>query len=171
MIGISQKMLWAETTRKFLIGGLLMKKIYTDMQALVADGFVKEEDGVQCVQVMQQEFIEYVVGGSLTCAYPVLEMYSNPRKAMQGGFIAAAFDNTFGALVYFTTKRLDMATIDMDVNYHKPIYENDELTVKVEIKSLGKSIVHLLGEAYDGQKNLVATATTNIYLLNSQKSQ
>ncbi len=171
MIGISHNMLGGETTRNFETGGLLMKKIYTDMQALVADGFVKEGDRAQCTQVMQQEIVEYVVGESLTCAYPVLEIYSNPRRAMQGGFIAAAFDNTFGALVYFTTKRLDMATIDMDINYHKPIYENDELSVKVEIKSLGKSIVHLLGEAYDSQKNLVATATTNIYLFNNQKSQ
>jgi len=145
-------------------------KVYTDIQSLAAAGLVREGDRAQCVQVMQQEFIEYVVGESLTCAYPVLEMYSNPRRAMQGGFIAAAFDNTFGALVYFTTKRLDMASLDLDVNYHKPIFEHDKLTVKVWIKSLGKTIIHLVGEAFDRENNLIASSTTNIYLFDNKKS-
>jgi uncharacterized protein (TIGR00369 family) len=144
---------------------------YTDFESMVKDGIMKVVDSPNCVELMKREFIEYIVGESVTCAYPVLEIYSNPRKAMQGGFISAAFDNTFGALVYLETKKIEMATIDLSVNYHKPIFENDKLIVAVNIKSLGKTIIHLTGEAYNNEKNLIATATTNIMILDRHKAK
>ncbi len=138
---------------------------YTSLESMVAAGILQPLENPNCVETMQREFIEYIPGASLVCAYPVLKIYSNPRKAMQGGFIAAAFDNTFGALVYLTTQKINMATIDMSINYHKPIFENDKLEVTVNLKSLGRTIVNLVGEAYDKEKNLIATATTNMILL------
>jgi len=138
---------------------------YANFESMVEDGIIQPIESPNCVETMQREFIEYVAGESLACAYPVLKIYSNPRKAMQGGFIAAAFDNTFGALVYLTTQKIDMATIDMAINYHKPIFENDKLEVVVSLKSLGRTIVNMVGEAYDKEKNLIATATTNMILL------
>lgn len=142
--------------------------VYTDLESIRADGILEERAEPNCVICMQSEFVEYVVGKSVTFAYPVLEMYSNPRKAMQGGFIGAAFDNTFGAIVYLTTKTMNMATVDMNVTYHKPIYENDRLMVSVFLKSLGKTIIHLTGEAYDIKQNLIASATTNFILLDKK---
>lgn len=121
-----------------------------------------------CVEIMKQEVIEYIEGESLTCTYPVQEIFSNPRNSMQGGFISAAFDNCFGSLVYFTTGTLNFATVDMDVNYHRPIYINDTLTITVYLKSLGKTIIHLIGEAFDSDKRLIASGTTNIYLINNK---
>ncbi len=143
--------------------------VYTDLELMYADGIVEKMAEPNCVKMMQREFIEYVVGKSATFAFPVLEMYSNPRKSMQGGFIGAAFDNTFGALVYLTTNEMNMATIDMNVTYHKPIYENDRLIVTVFLRSLGKTIIHLVGEAYDSKNNLIASATTNITLLDRKQ--
>jgi len=143
-------------------------QIYTDLESMIADGIIQGRANPNCVEIMQQQFVEYIVGQSLTCDYPVLEIYSNPRKAMQGGFISAAFDNTFGLLVYLATNRLDMATIDMDVNYHRPIFENDKLTVTVYIRSLGKTIIHLIGEAFNSDKQIIASATTNVTLLNDK---
>jgi acyl-CoA thioesterase FadM len=64
-----------------------------------------------------------------------------------------------------------MATIDMCINYHKPIFENDRLEVIVCLKSLGKTIASLTGEGFDKEKNLIATASTNIMLLNSHKKK
>ena len=125
----------------------------------------------QCREVMQPEFVEYVEGESLTYKFPVLEMYANPRNSMQGGFIGAAFDNTFGGLVYLLTGRLEMASIDMYVNFHRPIFVGDHLYTKAVLKSKGRTVVHMLGESYDSKERLVATATTNIMLLGSQKSE
>lgn len=139
---------------------------YNDIESLVADGIIEKDHSMSnCVVVMKGEFVEYVTGVSTTFSYPVLEMFSNPRKSMQGGFISAAFDNTFGFMVYLSTKQVEMATIDLHISYHKPIFENDKLTVTVYIKSLGKTIIHLIGEAYDGEKNLIASASTNFFLL------
>lgn len=123
----------------------------------------------QCREVMQPEFVEYMEGESLTYRFPVLEMYANPRNSMQGGFIGAAFDNTFGGLVYLLTGKLEMASIDMYINYHRPIFVGDHLYTKAMLKSKGRTVVHMLGESYDGKERLVATATTNIMLLGNQK--
>jgi len=142
--------------------------VYTDLELMLADGIMEERPEPNCVKIMQREFIEYVVGKSVTCAFPVLDIYSNPRKSMQGGFIGAAFDNTFGTLVYLTTKSLSMATIDMNVTYHRPIYENDRLIVTVFLRSVGKTIIHLVGEAYDSAGNLIASGITNITILDKK---
>lgn len=147
-----------------------MKKVYSDLQSLLADGLVREGSRPQCVLTMQPEFMEYVTGESITYAYPVLAMYANPRQTMQGGFMAAAFDNAFGALVSLITRSMDMASIDLEINYHRPILVGDKLIVKVFIKSLGKTIVHLVGEAHDSQQNLISSATSNIYLFENKKN-
>lgn len=143
-------------------------KRYTDIETIIADGLVKRSELVPpcCVTSMQQEFVEYVVGKSITYAYPVLENYANPRNAMQGGFIAAAFDNSFGALSFLVTGKMEIASIELSVSYHKPIYVNDLLTTTVYIKSSGKTILYLYGEAFDNQKNLIASSTTNVIILN-----
>lgn len=123
---------------------------------------------LNCRDVMQPQFVEYVEGESFTYDYPVLEMYLTPRRSMQGGFIAAAFDNAFGSLVYLTTGQLEMATVDLHVNYQRPIFESDILTVKVFLKSRGKTIVHAWGEAYDRKSSLIATAATNIFIMDKE---
>jgi acyl-coenzyme A thioesterase PaaI-like protein len=125
----------------------------------------------QCREVMQPEFVEFVEGESITYRFPVLDMYANPRNSMQGGFIGAAFDNTFGGLVYLSTGKLEMASIDMYLNYHRPIFVGDYLYIKAMLKSKGRTVVHMLGEAWDGKNRLVATATTNIMLLGNQYEQ
>lgn len=142
---------------------------YTSLEQLAQKYHFPNVKHPQCREVMQPEFVEYVEGESLTYRFPVLEMYANPRNSMQGGFIGAAFDNTFGGLVYLLTGMLEMASIDMYINYHRPIFIGDYLYIKVMLKSKGRTVVHMLGESYDGKQRLVATATTNIMLLGSQQ--
>jgi acyl-coenzyme A thioesterase PaaI-like protein len=122
-----------------------------------------------CFMVMRPEYVDYTPGESISLAFPVLEMYSNPRKSMQGGFISAAFDNSFGVLVGIITGQREMASVDLSVSYHRPIFENDTLTIKVYLKSRGKNIAYLTGEAFDSEKRLVASASTNIMLLEKER--
>jgi acyl-coenzyme A thioesterase PaaI-like protein len=139
---------------------------YNDLESMIKDGIIgKDRAQPNCVTLMQQEFVEYVVGERLTHAYPVLDIFSNPRGGMQGGFISAAFDNTFGAMVVLLINHLEIVTVDLNVNFHKPIYLNDKLIVTAYIKSQGNTRIHLIGDAYDGNKNLIATATANFYIL------
>ncbi|MEN6390956.1 MAG: PaaI family thioesterase [Syntrophomonas sp.] len=142
---------------------------YTSLEQMAQKYHFPSVKHPQCREVMQPEFVEYVEGESLTYKFPVLEMYANPRNSMQGGFIGAAFDNTFGGLVYLMTGRLEMASIDMYVNFHRPIFVGDNLYMKAIKKSMGRTVVHMLGEAWDGKEHLIATATTNIMLLGNDK--
>lgn len=59
----------------------------------------------------------------------------------------------------------------MYLNYHRPIFVGDYLYIKAMLKSKGRTVVHMLGEAWDGKNRLVATATTNIMLLGNQYEQ
>ena len=75
-----------------------------------------------CFDVMKPKIMEYVAKESLTIAFPILEEYLNPDGRMQGGFITAAFDNTFGALCFYEVKDLALpATIDISTSYQRPI--------------------------------------------------
>lgn len=119
-----------------------------------------------CFEVMKPKIMEYVHKESLTIAFPVLEEYLNPDGRMQGGFITAAFDNTFGALCFYEVKDLALpATIDISTSYQRPIFMGDELIITVHIKSIGNTIVHMIGDARNREGKLVATSTTNIMLL------
>lgn len=90
---------------------------------------------------------------------------------MQGGFISAAFDNAFGALAILATGKFEVSSLDLNVNYHRPILADDTLTVKVYLKSKGKSIISLWGESFDSCDRLIATATSKIILLNKAATQ
>jgi acyl-coenzyme A thioesterase PaaI-like protein len=140
---------------------------YTDLEVMRTK-FKFQTRPANCRDTMKPQFVEYVEGESFTYNYPVLDMYLNPRRSMQGGFIAAAFDNAFGSLVYLTTGRMEMASVDLHVNFQRPIFENDTLTVKVYLKAKGKTIVHAFGDACDQSGNLIATAATNIMLLDRE---
>ncbi len=63
---------------------------------------------------MQGEFVAFdAAAGHLTVQFPVLEGFLNPFRTMQGGFLAAAVDNTIGPLSMLlappsVTHRLEM---------------------------------------------------------------
>ncbi|MEQ8200323.1 MAG: PaaI family thioesterase [Syntrophomonadaceae bacterium] len=124
----------------------------------------------KCWHFMQPEFVEYVEGESLTLEFPVLEVYSNPRGTMQGGFMTAAFDNTFGALLQMETRRRDMASIDIHMNFQRPIFVGDILVVRAQVKTIGQTLAHLYGEGFDkSQGRLTATAVSNLMLMGQEK--
>lgn len=142
---------------------------YTDLQS-IEKKLIQPRIVPQCWSFMQPEFIEYSEGESLTIAFPVLEVYANPRGSMQGGFMSAAFDNTFGALLQMETYRRDMASIDLHVNYRRPIFVGDVLIIHAYVKSIGQTLAYFYGEAFDKSQNrLIATAGTNLILMGQEK--
>ncbi|KOA19017.1 thioesterase superfamily protein [Clostridium homopropionicum DSM 5847] len=136
----------------------IKKELYNQIKARKAN----------CFHSMDPRFIDYIPGKSLTIGFPVKETYLNPARGMQGGLITAAFDNVFGALCHFESKEEAIATIDISTTYQRPITMGDELIVNVGIKSMGKTIVHMCGEAYNKEGKLVATSTTNFILLKNK---
>lgn len=123
-----------------------------------------------CWSFMQPEFVEYVEGESLTMAFPVLEVYSNPRGTMQGGFMTAAFDNTFGALLQMETRRQEIASIDIHMNFQRPIFVGEVLVVHAYVKSIGQTVANFYGEGVDrSQGRLIATAVSNLIIIGQEK--
>ncbi|NLV17498.1 MAG: PaaI family thioesterase [Syntrophomonadaceae bacterium] len=118
-----------------------------------------------CAKFVTGEYVEFIPGKSLTIAFPVKEEYLNPALSMQGGLISTAFDNVFGPLCLLVTNTPYTTTLDINTSFHRPIYAGDVLTVTATVTSSGKTKIHMLGEAYDGNNKLIATATTNYFIL------
>ncbi len=124
----------------------------------------------RCFSFMQARVLDYIEGQSLTICFPVLEDYLNPALTMQGGFITAAFDNVFGPLCYSATRTTATTTIDINTSYHRPIMAGDELIITATVKSKGKTKIHMMAEAYNQEKKLIATATSNYIHINRSAS-
>ncbi len=139
--------------------------VYKDFESLIADELVSEQEILpNCFTEMRPEFVEYTSGEKITWSYPVLDIYSNPQGSMQGGIIGVAFDNTFGSLVVLVARTRCMTTIDLNISYHKPIFQ-DRLYVTAYMKSLGKKVIYMTGEAYDRDQQLIASANSKCLLL------
>lgn len=142
---------------------------YTDIDVLVENLEQEHKENIpNSFAVMKPRLIEYIEGGKMVMAFPVLEWQLNPRGAMQGGFITAAFDNVFGACCVYETKERSIATVDISTTYQRPIFKDDELIVTVWIKFKGKTLINLWGEGYNKEGKLIATANTNFILLNNK---
>ncbi len=122
-----------------------------------------------CFVTMQGKVLNYIPDSSLSIAFPVMESYLNPARTMQGGFITAAFDNVFGPLCLLATGTPHTTTVDISTHYHRSISAGDELIVTAVIKSKGRTKIHMLGEAYNKQNQLIATASTNYLRLEAKE--
>lgn len=72
-----------------------------------------------CLLDMQAEPLTYEDGISLSIRFPVLPRYRNPMGNMQGGFIAAALDNTIGPFSYLVAP--PSVTSQLDLSYLRPV--------------------------------------------------
>ena len=72
-----------------------------------------------CLTEMQAEPAGWEDGVSLSMRFPVLERWQNPLGYMQGGFIAAALDNTLGPFSYLVAP--PSVTTQMNINYLRPV--------------------------------------------------
>ncbi len=113
---------------------------------------------------MNAEIIEYVKNKSITVTFPVRTNQTNPMGFMQGGYIAAAFDNAFGPLSYLVAKK-PVTTIDMNVQYIRGVANNQTVIVTAKIEARGLSTIHMIGEMKTEKGKLLATATTNLLIL------
>lgn len=98
---------------------------------------------------------------SLTIAFPVSEEQTNPVGSLQGGILASYFDNTFGPLS-FATMRKPCVSIDMTVNFIRPVRPGETVVIRAEFKSKSRKLIQLYGEAHSDKNKLIATASTNM---------
>lgn len=117
-----------------------------------------------CFVSMKAKFVYYDSRTSLTVSFPVLEESLNPLRNMQGGFISAAFDNTFGPLSYLAA-RGPCVTVDLHAQYIRPVDAGDTITVAARVVSRGMNSMFLSAEAFNTRKKLIATCSANMTIL------
>lgn len=80
-----------------------------------------------CLVDMEAEPVEWVDGESLTMRFPVLSRWRNPLGYMQGGFIAAALDNTLGPFSYLIAP--PSVTSRLAIDYLRPVLPTETAIV------------------------------------------
>lgn len=153
-------------------GGCFMQTLTTEeTQKILEEMTVNFNHGGRKITVpppiflaMKAEILSYTKGKSITVAFPVSDEQTNPMGMMQGGVIAAAFDNAFGPLSYLVAKR-PTTTIDMNIQYIRGVAVNQRVIVKATVEAKGFSTIHMIGEMRTEKDKLLATATTNLLIL------
>ncbi|EQA46844.1 hypothetical protein LEP1GSC050_1185 [Leptospira broomii serovar Hurstbridge str. 5399] len=110
------------------------------------------------------EFVSYVRKKELTCSFYIEPRFSNPMGVFQGGFLAAAFDNTFGPLCYLAAGK-PTTTLELSVSYIRMVKENQRIRVTARVVARGNQHIYLEAEAFDEEEKLLAKSTTQVLIL------
>ncbi len=113
---------------------------------------------------MEGEFWRYRSRKAILVKFPVLAKQLNPIGVMQGGFMAAAFDNTLGPLSYAAAQK-PAVTLDMSQTYLRAARAGDILCCEAEVVARGQRTLYMTASMYDARKKLIATAQTQILIL------
>ena len=96
----------------------------------------------------------------------IREDHLSPAKRVHGGVVSSFFDYAFGATVFSLMGPKDFcSTVELKVNYLKPIELGDTLLAKTEVVFRGKRLCVLRALAYRNEEKdpvAMATATFNV---------
>ena len=91
----------------------------------------------------------------ITIEFPVQDFQLNEHDTMHAGFIAAAFDESFGVMAAYLGQGNDNVSINISLNCIKPIPMGDFIQITVKPTSLGKKILTLAGECHLSSNGLL----------------
>jgi len=107
------------------------------------------------------KIISFESGSSIVLAFPVCDNQTNPIGTLQGGILCSFFDDAFGTLS-FASVRKPCVSIDLNVNFTRTVKPGETVTIRAELKAKTRKTLHLYAEAFNGNRKLVATATSNL---------
>ena len=109
---------------------------------------------------------------TLTFEFPVQQWQANRVGNMHGGAICTAFDLTIAALARFYARENFAPTINLDVNYIRPVAMGETLAVTAKATSTGRRITQLTAEARIKSSGKLAATATSIYMnVDTQKEK
>ncbi|GAB1476956.1 hypothetical protein MASR2M70_17920 [Bacillota bacterium] len=124
---------------------LEQESLVNDIDALVST--FKRSSRVS--KLMDPSLIECnVEEQSISIEFPVLECQLNEHDTMHAGFIAAAFDEALGIFAAYLGAGRATVSINISLNYLKPIPMEDSIRVTVKVTSLGKKLITMSGECH-----------------------
>jgi uncharacterized protein (TIGR00369 family) len=110
------------------------------------------------------KILSFTAGRSITLVFPIREDQTNPIGTLQGGILASFFDDAFGTLSFATIKR-PCVTIDIMVNFVRPVKAGESVMIRAEFKSRARKLLWLSAEAFNEKEKLIATATSNLMVV------
>ena len=113
-----------------------LQLLWREMNAMKAKSTLALELPPPCFHDMQGEFLRYSSRKAILVSFPVLAKQLNPIGVMQGGYIAAAFDNTLGPLSYLATQK-PAVTLDMTQTYLRAARLDEKMYCEAEVITRG----------------------------------
>jgi uncharacterized protein (TIGR00369 family) len=96
--------------------------------------------------------------------------FRNPAGFIQGGILSAMLDDTMGPAVFVKTNgRLYTATISMNISFLAPA-KVGPIIGEATVVQLGKTIAFIEGRLMDETGRLLATATANARLVETDRA-
>lgn len=141
----------------------LDREILGRIRSLVPDG-MDFELPPPILRDMEVSFRSFEPGRSLTMDVPLFERYAGPTGMVQGGVIAAAFDDAYGPLAYLTAGAFAV-TVTLDLSFVRPLpVSAGSMEVEVRVVENTRRLVFLEGSARNPEGKLVATSRTEMLI-------
>ena len=109
-------------------------------------------------------FEEYVPARSLRASVVVPGSYANAVGLLQGGFLAAMFDDLIGPLSYLTAGG-PTTSLDLTTQFMRPAFTGSKLTLTAEVRKPGRTTIFIAAEARNEDDKLVATAVSTVQVI------
>lgn len=111
-------------------------------------------------KTLRSEFLSYQTRKELVTSFWLDQSFSNPQGTVQGGIIAACFDDTFGPLGVVTARN-PILTIDLNLQFIRPIPLEETFYIVTKVISVSKSTIYMQAEAFSLKGKLMAQASSN----------
>jgi uncharacterized protein (TIGR00369 family) len=109
-------------------------------------------------------FEEYVPARSFKATVVVSEDHVNGMGLLEGGFIAAMFDNLIAGLSYLTA-RGPATSLELTTHFLRPVFVGARLTLDAVVRKAGRTAIYIAAEAHNEDDKLVATAMSTVQVL------
>lgn len=114
------------------------------------------------IRAMETEIREWEPGRRVVMTFPTLPRYAGPTGFVQGGVIAAAFDNAFGPVAYTAASTL-VVSVALSVSFVRPLsVQEGHFNVEAELVEVTRRFVFIRGEARTLNGRLVATCSSEL---------
>ncbi len=121
-------------------------------------------------KLLGMEFISYDDHDQIMhIRMPIKPEFNNPINITFGGTHGMYFDMAYGPFSGLVTKAAT-TSLDLNVTFIKPLMVSDDYVhVKAYVISQSKQFLNLRGEAYKAEGTLVATSTSRMMILDSNR--
>ncbi|MBF6181921.1 PaaI family thioesterase [Nocardia otitidiscaviarum] len=113
---------------------------------------------------LEMRFAEFVPGKSLSATVTVAAKYGNVMGLLQGGFLAAMFDDLMAPLGYLTARN-PTTSMELTTHFLRPVFVGEQLTLTATVRKRGQSVMYIAAEAVNANGKLVATAMSTIQVM------